>query len=375
MGLKLKEKIIVEIGHVTEIYGPVQALMEYFNHNDYSLYYVAHPLKEGNIDYSGIYFNKQCIKKIIKLRNEYIQYVRELFVNLIFLIRLKGEINLYIGMSSFDTLPAIILKKLRFKKIHNVVFYTVDYSDKKFNNLLLNKLYQFLDLFCAKHSDFVFSNSKRTSEIRAKQGVKKEENIIVRNGVYLEKIPCLSITKDANKMLYFVGHLSKAHGVQEVIQIINEVSKLISDIKLIIIGSGPYEEELKQLVIKNKLFSNVVFLGRLENEDVLKILATGGIGLSPYNLEESWVKYCDPVKVKEYLACGCPVIISNIPEIADEIERNKAGFSYSTIEGLKKAIITLACDPDKYFEYRKNAIKMGQKYDWNKIYDIFSKLQ
>lgn len=364
---KLNEKIIVEVGHATEIYGPVQALRDYLVHNSNNFHLLLHPLEEGTLNSSMIYYNGKHVRSIFKMKNRYLQYFIEFLLTSIFLFKVQGKINLYFGLSNFDTLPGLFFKRLG--KIQKVIFYSVDFNEKRFQNCFLNKIYYFLDAFSVKHCDYVFSNSGRTSEIRRKQGLIQEREIIVRNGVYLERIPSLMLAKDANKTMFFVGHLSKAHGLQYVISILPEIIKLIPDIKLYIIGSGPLENEFKNICETKKLSRNMFFFGLRDNKEVLKILSSGGIGLAPYALTESWTKYCDPVKVKEYLACGCPIIISDVPEISKEIEVNKVGLVYHDMEELKKSILIFTINPNIFMQYRMNAINLSKVYDWQNIFD------
>lgn len=361
----LHDKKVVVVGHITETYGPVQALKDYLVHVCDELYFVTHPLKEGNVGYSEIYLRTRLLKRIARFKNEYIQYLRELLVNMSLLAKME-KVDMYIGMSNFDTIPAILFRKFGIRKILKISFYSTDYSERRFGNRLLGFLYNVLDYLCIRYSDFVFSNTRRPSDLRSRQGLEKRRNIVVRNGVYLDRIPPLMLLRNANKKLYYVGHLDEAHGVQSLLSIMNDLVALVPDIELVVIGSGSYEGQLRRFSRKCR---NVTFLGRIENREVLEILSSGGIGLALYCLRDSWVKYCDPVKVKEYLACGCPVVISDIVEIAEEIVKNKAGFRYATDDELKTAILTLVKDYDTFLEFRQNAIKLGQKYDWNKIYD------
>jgi glycosyltransferase involved in cell wall biosynthesis len=177
------------------------------------------------------------------------------------------------------------------------------------------------------------------------------------------------VSEKSNKKLIFVGHLSKTHGVQSVVSILGNIQTIIPDYEFVIIGSGPYQDTIKTLINEKGISSNVSLLGKLSNYEVLNILSSGGVGLAPYTLDDNWVYYCDPVKVKEYLACGCPVLISDLPEIAMEIEGANAGFVYRNPDELLIDLQAIATDYPKYIQMRENAIKLGRKFDWNDLFD------
>jgi glycosyltransferase involved in cell wall biosynthesis len=57
-----------------------------------------------------------------------------------------------------------------------------------------------------------------------------------------------------------------------------------------------------------------------------------GIGLAPYNLTSKWTYYASPMKVGDYIACGIPVLMSDVPEVAREVNEKGLGVVFHDVE-------------------------------------------
>jgi glycosyltransferase involved in cell wall biosynthesis len=282
---------------------------------------------------------------------------------------MKRKVDIYIGVDNLNAFVGIVLKFFGF--INKVIFYVIDYTPERFDNKLLNILYYVLDIICAKYADYVWSVSERIANIWKTIGIKEQKNIIVPIGVEIEKVKRIPITNVRKNVLIYAGHLTKSKGVQLAIEAMEELVKIIPYIKLEIIGTGPFEEELKNMVRRKKLEKWVKFLGKMNHDELLQYLPTCGIALATYEPDPRNIAYyADPTKPKEYLACGVPVIITRVPWIAHEIARTPMGIviNYDKNE-LINAIIKLLFDEKFYQRCRENAINFATKFDWNKIFD------
>jgi glycosyltransferase involved in cell wall biosynthesis len=59
---------------------------------------------------------------------------------------------------------------------------------------------------------------------------------------------------------------------------------------------------------------NVRFLGRKPYDVVARYMAAMNALIMPWNKSE-WIKACNPIKMKEYLAVGRPVVTTNFPAL------------------------------------------------------------
>jgi len=102
-----------------------------------------------------------------------------------------------------------------------------------------------------------------------------------------------------NNIVYF-GRLSYEKGVELLIEAFNRYSLINPNVKLYIIGSGPLEDKLKKLAVKNKA---ILFTGSLNSLEISNILKTSkvcvfpsvGFENSPLVIIEALLNYCIPI--------------------------------------------------------------------------------
>jgi len=87
-----------------------------------------------------------------------------------------------------------------------------------------------------------------------------------------------------------------------------EVAGSLADVQFVVVGACSLPEGWCDL-------PNVHFLGQRQYEDVPGYMAACDALLMPWNRSE-WIRACNPVKLKEYLATGRPVVSTSFPELA-----------------------------------------------------------
>lgn len=113
--------------------------------------------------------------------------------------------------------------------------------------------------------------------------------------------------------LLFVGRLSEKKGVEYLIKAMPSVLDKFQNAKLLIVGHGELEDELKKLVREDlNIADNVIFAGGISNSELPKYYATADIFIGPSIVAESGDREGFPVSFMEAMACGTPLVISDI---------------------------------------------------------------
>jgi len=120
-------------------------------------------------------------------------------------------------------------------------------------------------------------------------------------------------------VILFVGRLVKDKGVKHLLQAFSEVVEEIPEAKLVIIGKGPKEKELKALSKKLDL-NNVFFLGAVENRLMPNIYVGCDVLVLP-SIREPFGNV-----VIEAMAAGKPVVGSYVGGIKDTIVHGVTGY-------------------------------------------------
>lgn len=125
----------------------------------------------------------------------------------------------------------------------------------------------------------IFSNTDYTKEL-----VKK---ITTNNSIYVINPPInyipnnKIITETKRKLVLSLGRIIERKGFQNVIKALPYVIKQIPDIKYVVAGTGKYESELHELVKKMHLENNVIFKGRVSEEEKEELLSSCGLFIMP----------------------------------------------------------------------------------------------
>jgi len=198
---------------------------------------------------------------------------------------------------------------------------------------------------------------------------------IIPNGIdtkiYFQK----NINKIPNQ-IFFLSILDRHHtykGLDCLIKAIKIVRTKIPDIKLIVGGSGELVEEYKTLTKGLGLEKNVEFRGFIESNKLVDLYNQSELFVLPSTgIQEGF-----GIVLLEALACGTPVIATNIVGIAKEIKDNKCGIIIPCNDAKKlvQAIIRII----KNINLQKKMIIKGKlliqdKYDWNKIVKMMENL-
>lgn len=377
----MKNKKIIIATHVYAT-GPAQDLREYFlKCKIEKLLFIGHPLffdkklkSSGYEIYEKGELKKENYKKLKKIP-EPIAYLKDIFLNIFWVIKTGKKWNLYVGSDNLNAFSGIILKKLG--GVEKVIYYVIDYNPKRFENKILNKIYHWIDQFCVKYSDETWNLSPRMTQARKKYfNFSGGNQKTVPIGVWFDRFERLDFSQIEKHTLVFMGYILEKQGVQYVLDAIPDIIKEISDFKFLVIGKGEYLENLKIQTIKLKIEKFVEFTGYIEkHSDVEKILAKCACAIAMYEKYDksgnlSFTYFADPGKIKAYLAGGLPVLLSDVSHNAKEIEEKKCGFITSQDKNeIAKKIIALMKDENVLQEYRENAIAYARGFNWEKIFE------
>ncbi len=294
------------------------------------------------------------------------RFFQEQIITFFFLFRFKVKFDYFIGIDPVNALNGLLAKKIG--KVKVSIFYTADYAYERFKNPIINWIYHFVDRFVVRNSDKIWNVSSRIVKLREKQGIPREKIRFVPNTPEFRKTKRLPFSKINKHDAVIVGNITKTINYPLIFKGIKRLSKKYKDIRLLVIGSGDYEDELKSLVEKLELGKKIIFLGRKDHEDVLEILSKSAVGIALYTKEKSFSEFGDSMKVREYLACGLPVVMNDVPSTAGDVEEEDVGF---ILKGdgrdFVEVVDKLFSDQKLYKRMRKNAVSLAKKTDFTKM--------
>ncbi len=302
---------------------------------------------------------------------EFLLYIKDVVYTLIWCFLLGSHSNIFIGIGNLNAFAGCILRYLH--RVNKVIYYVIDFVPKRFQNKLVDETYHRIERFCAENCNWTWNLSPRMIEGRNKKwNTEFPHQIVVPHGVSFNRIRRLPIEKVNKTEILYMGTLLEKQGIQLVISALPFIRKSIPNIKLTIIGKGPYKIELKKMVNKYKLNTYVEFLGYIQDhQEVENRIAQAAIAIAIYDKRyDDFSYYADPGKIKNYLGAGIPVIMTDVPYIAREIRDARCGFivEYNKDE-VVNTIVNFMSNKTIMKTYRKNAVEFAKKYDWNRVFN------
>lgn len=351
------------VTHFTKNLWTTDYFTEYLRKNKISYIFLKHPFQSENdllysevIEFDGK--DEKIIWKYKKSQNFFFEMLRNFFLTFYISIKFFWKYKKVIGFGWFNIFPVLWVRI--FWKI--TYFWWVDYSRKRFWNLVLNKIYLFLETAWCIFASKVISSSKRQSEAREKfHHAKYEKTIIINNGISNINFS-KNFFQNSDICFFYLGSITPQHGVLDFIKYFYLENNISNSIY--IIGWWELEEELKKIIEKNKLQEKIYFLWRKNREEILQFLKKNEnkiFWIAPYsdNLNDH-VYYGDSLKIREYLGYNIPFLVSDIPYISDDLQ--KFGITYKKFEEIDfEELKTFSFDIDA-----KN--KILEKYTWDNLF-------
>lgn len=131
---------------------------------------------------------------------------------------------------------------------------------------------------------------------------------VIPNGVEVERFrgaaPFSSMTDPS---LLFVGRLEPRKGLSDLVRAFVLLKTDHPDLRLYVVGDGPERDRCQDL-LPTRLRSDVVFLGRVDNEELPRIYASATVYVSPARGGESF-----GIVLAEAMSAGTPVVASDLP--------------------------------------------------------------
>ena len=164
------------------------------------------------------------------------------------------------------------------------------------------------------------------------------------------------------KQIIFAGRLSQEKGIDVLCELIE---LLPSDINLIILGSGP-----KENLIKNIKKPNVNYLGYLPKNETISLIRGSDILIQPSLIEGI------SSTILEAMACKTSVITTNVGGNKEIIENNQNGILIepNNPQKLLEEILNLFSNPEVKNKLIDSAYTNVQKYDWKNIGKLYLNL-
>jgi glycosyltransferase involved in cell wall biosynthesis len=164
----------------------------------------------------------------------------------------------------------------------------------------------------------------------------------------------------------YIGGVGWHRGIQTAISAMPHILAATPEARLIVVGSGSNEAELKELARREGVEQAVEFTGWQPFELVPSYISASDVCLIPH-IASGHTNSTIPHKIFQCMAMRKPVVVSSAKPLERIVKETGAGLVYSSgdAEALAEAVIKIHLDSElatRLGEAGKKAV--GQKYNW-----------
>jgi len=260
------------------------------------------------------------------------------------------------------------------KKIFGIPHVTTVHGSD-INIIKKSKILRRICSFILHNSDRITANSSYTKKVilsiddRAKNKVE-----VVPMGVDINRFKSndsmnLKEFFGVEYLILTVGRLIDWKGTKYLIIAMKEIIKKFPNSKLIIGGNGPEKGKLEKLTEELNLERNVVFTGYIKNVDLSKYYSSVDVFILP-SINLNRLTEALGVVLLEAMACGTPVIGSNVGGIPDIIKDGYNGFLVpeKSLEDLAGKIIQLLSNKELAEKFGANGLEtVRERFSWELV--------
>ncbi len=305
-------------------------------------------------------------------------YVKDMVYAFYYTLKFARQADVFVAGDNLLALAGIMAQKLA--RVKRTVYYMIDYTPTRYANRFLNALYYYVDRQAAYHANAVWPLTTEIMRGRFESGRLDERRVRWYTVPYGSHpvTPANARKFDPNNVVY-MGDVVRNKGAELIVPMALELIRLIPDVRFTVIGGGKDLQSLRDEIKRAGLEGRFEVCGFVERmEDVLEKLSAGGVAIAPYYPfdKNSFTFFSDPGKVKVYLGCGLPIVLTDVPPIAKTIEHAGAGkiAEYQAADFAKK-VASIVAAPD-YLAFREQARLLGLNSAWDKVFtDAFDRLE
>ncbi len=280
-------------------------------------------------------------------------------------LKLPSQIAHFLESNEFDIVhcqgvfwPEISYWALRYSRSINLItFLTAGFRLHRFGSSLFQLLFR--NQIKKIHGKIAISQRARAAIEPYIPG----EYRIIPSGIDLNHFRPPTHQNKTNRppTILFLGRLDKRKGIDILLRALPLIQKSVPNIRLTVVGTGIMGKKCRQIIKELRLTEIVQLVGAVHRKEL------------PFYYQNCDV-YCAPtlggetqgIVLLEAMACGTPVVASNIPGYNETVQHNVNGilFPPNDIETLSQSVVKVLTDPELRSRLVSAGFETVRRYDW-----------
>jgi glycosyltransferase involved in cell wall biosynthesis len=200
--------------------------------------------------------------------------------------------------------------------------------------------------------------SERMADLAVQEwSIARERLTVVPNGYFPEVIEPYREVKTVPGRVIFLGTLHPKVDIEA----IRSVAELPAVSECIVIGDGPRRDELETMADD---VERLRVTGRLPNEEAFPLLSSAAVAINPQHGSDLQAA-SSPVKLYYYAALGRPMVLSEGPELAEQLADAGAAVLVHSGSTVSNVVDTILADDGQRTEMCIAARNIGKRSSWS----------
>jgi glycosyltransferase involved in cell wall biosynthesis len=165
----------------------------------------------------------------------------------------------------------------------------------------------------------------------------------------------------------FVGNLAPWQGIEYLVKAAPSIISRFPECRFLIVGDGVMKNELLKLSRELGVEDKFIFTGVVPYDRVPIYINASDVCAAPFIFARNAKIGLSPLKLYEYMACGKPVVASNISGVSDALEASKGGIPVlpENPDALSEAVLKLLENPDLRIKLGLKGLSyVTENYSW-----------
>lgn len=219
--------------------------------------------------------------------------------------------------------------------------------------------------------DAVIVPSHPVEEVLRGYGVKTRLEVI-KSGVTVSRISDVQEVRrsfgipDGAFLLLYVGRIAREKNLGLLLRAFKSIQSRYPEARLMMVGSGPYEQTCKTLARNIGIGDGIKFPGMLSRDDVNRVYAAADTFVFPSITETQGLVIC------EALSAGIPCVAVRAAGIPEVVEEGVDGLlTTNSVDEFADAVCKLISDPDLRNRMSQGAIENSKRFSVETMVEHF----
>lgn len=150
------------------------------------------------------------------------------------------------------------------------------------------------------------------------------------------------------KVVGFIGTFVPHQGLSYLIKSSSIILKESPDVVFLLIGDGPMRKDIMEMIQAMDLMDRFLLPGGVPQEEVVFFINAMDVCVAPFTRSRNERIGLSPLKIYDYMACGKPVVASDIKGVGDLLQENEVGIAVTPEDpaSLAKGVLLALEDHD-----------------------------